>query len=103
MIKLNEEQEKDFQKLMESKWTQDKVKGNNNYGTPKVEYLKELLVMDIPALKKATKDKIWLSAYANNNARSDYHYQCDLCYIICELREKDLYDRLHKQVVEANT
>ena len=23
---------------------------------------------------------MWLSAYAANNPRSDYHWQCDACY-----------------------
>ena len=29
-----------------------------------------------------TERMIWLSAFANNNPRSDYHWRCDACYDI---------------------
>lgn len=46
---------------------------------------------------------IWLSAYANNNYRSDYHWQVDACYDECEKRNKidiyeKTYDRISKQI-----
>lgn len=47
-------------------------------------------------------EMIWLSAYASNNPRSDYHWQCDACYDECKKRGKeDIYNRAHKANVEA--
>jgi len=54
--------------------------GNDNYGKPKSEYLKKIASMSRDELLKETESKIWLSAYAANNPRSDYHWQCDACY-----------------------
>lgn len=54
--------------------------GNDNYGRPKSDYIEKIEQMDYTELFSETKDKIWLSAYANNNPRSDYHWQCDGCY-----------------------
>lgn len=39
-----------------------------------------------------TENKIWLSAYANNNLKSDYHWHATACYDICQERGKpELY------------
>lgn len=54
--------------------------GKDNNGKPKSEYLNKIASMDYDTLFIETKNKIWLSAYANNNPRSDYHWQCDACY-----------------------
>lgn len=50
---------------------------------------------------KEVKDMVWLSAYAHNNPRSDYHWQCDLCYDESVRRggEDSLYDKAHKAVM----
>jgi hypothetical protein len=58
----------------------DKYSGNDNHGKPRSLYLKKLAQMTKEELFKETKDKIWLSAYANNNPRSDFHWQVDACY-----------------------
>lgn len=55
-------------------------KGKDNYGNLKSEYLDKLSKMNEEDLFDATRQKIWLSAYANNNSRSDYHWQADACY-----------------------
>jgi hypothetical protein len=55
-------------------------KGEDNYGRPKVDYITKIGNMAYDELMKETKGKIWLSAYADNNPRSDYHWQCDACY-----------------------
>ncbi len=57
---------------------------------------------DADFLKEA-KDKVWLSAYASNNPRSDYHWQCDLCYDEAVRRggvDAPLYNKAHKAVMQ---
>jgi len=73
--------------------------GNDSYSKPKKEYLDRLAKMNNEELLDATEKMIWLSAYATNNRRSDYHWQCDACYDECKRRtdEPDLYDRAWKQ------
>ena len=44
------------------------------------EYRAKIAGLDDVALEEEAKDKIWLSAYATSNPKSDYHWQCDLCY-----------------------
>jgi hypothetical protein len=51
--------------------------GNDNYGKPKSDYVALVAKMDDDALFKETKSKVWLSAYAANNPRSDYHWHVD--------------------------
>ncbi len=63
------------------------------------EYRSRLEAMDDAKLFEETKDKIWLSAYAANNPRSCYHWQCDATYDEWDRRGKtDQYDQAHKQV-----
>lgn len=54
--------------------------GKDNYGKPRSEYLTNLMSMSDEKLFDETKHKIWLSAYANNNPRSDYHWHAQACY-----------------------
>ena len=54
--------------------------GNDNYGNPRSEYVKKIQNMDYKQLMEETELKIWLSAYANNNPRSDYHWHVSVCY-----------------------
>lgn len=76
-----------------------RYKGNDNSGKPKTEYLKKMTLMTDEELAEECKSKIWLSAYASNNHRSDYHWHCDCCYDECKRREKDyIYDKAHKSV-----
>jgi len=46
------------------------------------------------------KKYIWLSAFANNNHRSDYHWQCDATYDEWKRRKgnTDMYGKAHKEV-----
>jgi hypothetical protein len=68
--------------------------GDDNYGNPKSEFIQMLTTLSDDEFEKKTKDKIWLSAYANNNPRSDYHWQADACYDEAERRGKpQLYKR----------
>ena len=72
--------------------------GKDNYGKPKSDYVESLAKMTDEALLKETEHKIWLSAYAHNNPRSDYHWHCDACYDECGSRQKpEIYSRAHKK------
>jgi|GEM_PF-6587926 len=76
-----------------------KYKGNDNSGNPKMEYLKKIVLLTDEELRKECESKIWLSAYASNNYRSDYHWHCDFCYDECKRRDKeDIYSEAHKSV-----
>ena len=76
-----------------------KYEGNDNYGKPKSEYLDKLKTMDDNQLNDACEQMIWLSVYASNNPRSDYHWQCDACYDECSNRGKvNIYEKAHKYV-----
>lgn len=64
----------------------------DNQGKPRKDYLLRIAAMSEAELLKESKDKIWLSAYASNNPRSDYHWQADACYAECQNRKRpDIY------------
>lgn len=72
----------------------DKYSGIDNYGKPKSEYISTLPAMTDDELVKAASDKCWLSAFASNNPRSDYHWQVDAIYDEAKARGKMwLYQR----------
>lgn len=80
----------------------DKYTGNDNHGKPKAEYLHLLPLMSIEVLEKETRDKIWLSAYASNNPRSDYHWHVDACYdeIVRRTGHNLLYYKCYDKVLK---
>lgn len=70
----------------------------DNHDKPKTDYLGKLVEMSDKELEAECEDMIWLSAYANNNPRSDYHWQCSACYDECDRRgNTKIYFRAHKQ------
>jgi len=74
-------------------------KGNDNSGKPKTDFLQKLVDSSDEKLYEECKQYIWLSAYASNNHRSDYHYMCDACYDECQRRGKgEIYTKAHKSV-----
>lgn len=76
----------------------------DNYGRPKQEYVDSLAAMPDKELTEITERKIWLSAYADNNPRSDYHWQVDSCYDEWVRRgNTDAYGRAHSKVVREAT
>ena len=76
-----------------------KYAGKDNSGNPKSNYLDKLAAMTDEQLFQEMKDKIWGSAFASNNNRSDYHWQCDATYDEGVWREKPgLYGQAHKAV-----
>jgi hypothetical protein len=58
----------------------------DNQGRPRSDYTDRLAAMTDGELLAEAKSKIWLSAYANNNPRSDYHWQADACWAESEKR-----------------
>lgn len=64
------------------------IPGKDNYGKPRQAYADKLAAADENEYLKIAELAIWLSAYANNNPRSDYHWQADACYDEAVRREK---------------
>lgn len=66
--------------------------GRDNYGKPKQDFLAKLVALSDAAFVEEAEHRIWLSAYAGNNPRSDFHWQSDACYDEAERRQKpELY------------
>jgi hypothetical protein len=75
----------------------NKYLGKDNYGHPKQEYIDSLESMTDDALLEETKSKIWLSDYASNNPRSDFHWHADACYDECKRRGKtEIYQKAYE-------
>ena len=66
--------------LGDIKYIQDRFSGKDNSGKDKLEYIVSIQAMDRDKLFEEMKSKIWLSAYAGNNPRSDYHWHVDALY-----------------------
>lgn len=74
----------------------------DNRGKPRSNYFDHLESMTDDELFEETKSKIWLSAYAANNPRSDYHWQCDATYSEWKKRgNTDQYAKAHKEVKDS--
>lgn len=72
--------------------------GRDNYGKPRQNWADRLASFDDDAFVTEASKMIWLSAYANNNPRSDYHWQADACYDEARRRGKpELYQRAFDQ------
>ncbi len=64
-----------------------------NYQIAIDAYKETISKMTDQELTKECEEKIWLAAYAANNPRSCYHWQCDACYDECKNRnKKHLYE-----------
>ena len=78
-------------------WADDWYFYRDNDGNLMTDYLQKIINMEDAKLEDEAGHMIWLSAYAANNPKSDYHYQCDACYDECERRGKpEIYNRAHK-------
>jgi len=76
--------------------------GNDNFGKPKANYLAEIAKMDDKTLEDTGEQMVWLSAFANNNPRSDFHWQVDAIYDECQKREKpEIYTRAFDRAKRA--
>ncbi len=74
--------------------------GNDNYKKPRLDYVRKVFAMTKDELFKATENMIWMSAYAANNRRSDYHWQCTACYDACK-QFPGLYDKAYKSAKKS--
>lgn len=77
------------------------IKGTDNHGKPRQEFADKLAAASGEEFVAIAEQRIWLSAYADNNPRSDYHWQADACYNEAEQRGKpELYAKAHRQASE---
>jgi len=68
------------------------IEGKDNYGHPRQEFADKIAAASEVVFVQMAENRIWLSAYASNNPRSDYHWQADACADEAERRGKpDLY------------
>lgn len=75
--------------------------GNDNAGKPRLEYCRRVEEMTRKELKEEAKSKIWLSAFAANNSRSDFHWHVSAIYVACD-KFPGLYEEAYNEVVEEN-
>lgn len=74
------------------------INGLDNYGKPRQKFADKLAAASADEYLKIAEQSIWLSAYASNNPRSDYHWQADACYDEAERRgQPELYVRAWKK------
>jgi hypothetical protein len=70
------------------------LEGYDNYNNPRQRFADKISTMTDDEFVTECQDRIWLSAYAANNPRSDYHWQTDACYFESKRRDNvALYDR----------
>ena len=74
----------------------NKYDGKDNYGKPKSAYLMKIASLTDKKLEDEAENIIWLSAYASNNHRSDFHWQVDAIYDECQKRQdKEIYNKAY--------
>lgn len=72
------------------------LSGKDNYGKPRQEFADKLAAADDEEYLRIAEQYIWLSAFASNNLRSDYHWMCDASYSEAGRRgNPELYSRAH--------
>lgn len=70
------------------------LEGKDNYGNPRQNFADKLAKATDEEFVDQAETCIWLSAYASNNPRSDYHWQADACYLEAGRRgNPELYQR----------
>ena len=70
------------------------ITGKDNHGKPRQNFADRIAAMDDEAFVREVEQYVWLSAYANNNPRSDYHWMCDATHDEAKRRgNPDLYQR----------
>jgi hypothetical protein len=78
------------------------IEGKDNYGKPRQEFADRIAQLDDSTFLSQMETIIWLSAYANNNKRSDYHWQAQHCYSECKNRNKlELYDQAYDRAMKT--
>lgn len=78
------------------------IEGRDNYNKPRQAFADKIATLDETEFVKQAEQKIWLSAYANNNPRSDYHWHADACYDEAKRRGKpELYKAAYQRAVRS--
>jgi hypothetical protein len=78
------------------------LEGTDNYGAPRQHFADSLAASDEEQYLQTAEEYIWLSAYANNNPRSDYHWKADACYDEAKRRGRpELYGKAWKQAANG--
>ena len=91
-----------YNKQVEGNKMSDRYTGKDNYGKLKSLFLDKLKALSDEELRGKCEEFIWLSAYANNNPRSDYHWQCDACYDEATRRgNPDIYSNAYEAVSQG--
>lgn len=68
--------------------------GKDNCGKPRQQFADKIAAMSDDNFVTEAEKTIWLSAYASNNPRSDYHWQASACYGEAKARGKpELYTK----------
>lgn len=70
------------------------IRGKDNYGKPRQEFADRMVGYTDEEFVRIVDRYVWLSAYEDNNPRSDYHWMCDATYDEAQRRyAPDLYDQ----------
>jgi hypothetical protein len=78
------------------------LEGKDNYGKPRQEFADRIAGYDEKEYLHHTETIIWLSAFANNNRRSDYHWQAVACFDEAARRGKpELYTKAYNDAVAS--
>lgn len=78
------------------------ISGTDNRGKPRQNWADSLAGLNDEEFVKQAEQCIWLSAYANNNPRSDYHWMADACYDEAKRRENlKLYRKAYHQACKS--
>ncbi|SRR5712691_2484176 len=56
-----------------------RLSGRDNYDVPRQLFADILAAVNDDEFLRIAEEYIWLSAYADNNPRSDYHWKADAC------------------------
>jgi hypothetical protein len=74
------------------------LEGKDNYGKPRQGFADRLAAADEAEYLKLAEQFAWLSAYAANNRRSDYHWQDKACQDEATRRSQpELYDKARRR------
>lgn len=66
------------------------------------DFMQSLAALSDEEYVKQAETLIWLSAFANNNPRSKYHWQADACYDEAKRRgQPELYSRAWRQAART--
>jgi hypothetical protein len=78
------------------------LEGKDNRGNPRQNFANDIAELNDDEFVKKAETYIWLSAYANNNPRSDYHWQADACHDEAAARLKpELYRQAYDNAVRT--